>query len=33
MSTGKKQGSVLVLILWIIFCFPVAIAYGLLRSW
>lgn len=29
----KNQGSVLVLVLWIIFFFPIAIWYFMSRSW
>ena len=29
----KPRGSALVLVLWILFCWPVAIIYACIRSW
>lgn len=32
-DSGKPKGSVLVLILWMIIFFPIAIVYALIRRW
>lgn len=29
----KKKGSITVLILWVLFCLPIAIIYAIIRDW